>query len=400
MIICRYKKFFIRVLFFLLINSCLFAQYLRVPETIQEQDQWCWAGSSSCVLKYYGMNISQCTIAEYTREVCTWHNFGNVNCCTDPNQGCNYWNYNWGYLGSIEDILHHWGVYNYGVEGVLGLPVCQVEINAGHPFIFRWGWTGGGGHFLVGHGVDVNNSMLYYMDPWFNEGLHIASYSWVVQNSEHTWTHTNRMSTDPQIPNIPVLAYPPNNSVNIAASFSFLWRKCDRANLYKIQVSTDSLFSSYVVNDSTLTDTIKNVSSLSVYTRYYWRVCAKNSIGNSDFSDRWNFITSPTGIICINNKVPVDYALYQNYPNPFNPATKIKFDIPSSPSKMGSGLGSDVKLIIYDVLGREVTILVNEKLNPGSYEIEWNADNYESGIYFCKLTANNFSKTIKLILLK
>lgn len=392
--------FFKGIIIYLIFNTCVFAQYLRVPETIQEQDQWCWAGSSSCVLKYYGLNISQCTIAEYTRQVATWHNFGNVNCCVDPNQGCNYWNYNWGCLGSIEDILHNWGVYNYGVESVLGIPMCQVEINAGHPFIFRWGWTGGGGHFLVGHGVDVNNSMLYYMDPWFNEGLHIASYGWVVQNSEHTWTHTNRMSTDPQIPNIPVLSYPSDNSTYLPSSFSFLWRKCDRVNSYKIQVSTDSIFSSFVINDSTLTDTIKYVSSLSVNTRYYWRVCAKNSFGNSDFSDKWNFITSPTGIKIIGNKLPSEYELYQNYPNPFNPATKIRFDIPASSSQMENGQRGDVKLIIYDILGSEIATLVNTNLTPGTYELDWNASNYPSGIYFYTITMNSFHQTKKMVLLK
>lgn len=395
-------KKLIGIIFFIsiLINSSLFTQYLRVPETIQEQDQWCWAGSSSCVLKYYGLNISQCTIAEYTRQVATWHNFGTVNCCVDPLQGCNYWNYNWGCLGSIEDILHHWGVYNYGVEGVLGMPVCQVEFNAGHPFIFRWGWTGGGGHFLVGHGVDVNNSMLYYMDPWFNEGLHIASYSWVVQNSEHTWTHTNRMSTDPQIPNIPVLSYPPKNSSNIPVSFSFLWRKCDRVNHYKIQVSTDSIFSTCVINDSSLVDTVKTGVSLSTNTIYYWRVSAKNLIGNSDFSDIWKFTTSPTGIRIISNEIPEEYSLSQNYPNPFNPSTKINFSIPLSPLKMNIGLGVEVKLIIYDLLGRVVSMLVKEQLIPGSYEIKWDASHFPSGIYYYKLITDSFSETKKMVLVK
>ncbi len=94
--------------------------------------------------------------------------------------------------------------------------------------------------------------------------------------------------------------------------------------------------------------------------------------------------------------LPEKFSLYQNYPNPFNPVTKIKFDIPSNVK----GQTSDVKLIIYDALGKEVTKLVNEKLDAGSYEAEFNGSSYSSGIYFYKLEAGNFSEVKRMILLK
>jgi photosystem II stability/assembly factor-like uncharacterized protein len=83
--------------------------------------------------------------------------------------------------------------------------------------------------------------------------------------------------------------------------------------------------------------------------------------------------------------------LSQNYPNPFNPSTNIKFDIPKS---------SNVKINIYNALGKEVTTLVNEKLSTGSYEVNWNASNYPSGVYFYKLITDEFSNTKKMVLLK
>jgi len=83
--------------------------------------------------------------------------------------------------------------------------------------------------------------------------------------------------------------------------------------------------------------------------------------------------------------------LYRNYPNPFNPSTNIKFDIPKS---------SDVKLIIYDIAGREITKLVNEMLNAGSYEVSWDASNYTSGVYFYKLISENYIDTKKMVLIK
>jgi hypothetical protein len=110
---------------------------------------------------------------------------------------------------------------------------------------------------------------------------------------------------------------------------------------------------------------------------------------------------NPVGMISSGNQVPVNFKLYQNYPNPFNPETKIRFDVPY----VGTGRDlSYVKLVIYDIIGQEVTTLVNENIKAGSYEINWNASNYPSGVYFYKLTANSmqgsFSDTRKLMLIK
>ena len=96
--------------------------------------------------------------------------------------------------------------------------------------------------------------------------------------------------------------------------------------------------------------------------------------------------------------IPERFSLYQNYPNPFNSTTKIKFDIPEKSEIRNSK--SEIKLIIYDILGRELVTLVNEKLSPGTYEVEWNASNYPSGVYFYKITAGDFLDSRKMILMK
>jgi hypothetical protein len=94
--------------------------------------------------------------------------------------------------------------------------------------------------------------------------------------------------------------------------------------------------------------------------------------------------------------------LFQNYPNPFNPVTKIKYQIPLSRG-VSAGRGVFTKLIIYDILGREIATLVNEQLKPGTYEVEWSAtgggSNYPSGVYFYKLITNDFSETKKMVLI-
>jgi hypothetical protein len=88
---------------------------------------------------------------------------------------------------------------------------------------------------------------------------------------------------------------------------------------------------------------------------------------------------------------PAKFSLYQNYPNPFNPSTKIRFRISEF---------EFVSLKVYDVLGNEIAILVNEEKPPGSYEIEFNASSLASGIYFYSVQAGTFVDTKKMILMK
>ncbi len=101
----------------------------------------------------------------------------------------------------------------------------------------------------------------------------------------------------------------------------------------------------------------------------------------------------------VTNRVSNKFNLYQNYPNPFNPSTKIKFSIPPSPLT-GEGHGGEVTLKIFDLLGREVTTLVNETLQPGTYEITWDAFKYSSGIYFYEFVSGNYKNVKKMLLIK
>lgn len=99
----------------------------------------------------------------------------------------------------------------------------------------------------------------------------------------------------------------------------------------------------------------------------------------------------PIEIKNISTEIPSEFLLKQNYPNPFNPSTNIKFDLPKS---------SSVNLVIFDALGREVATLVNEKLQPGTYEVDWDGSDYPSGVYFYKLNTGEFSDTKKMLMIK
>jgi len=104
-----------------------------------------------------------------------------------------------------------------------------------------------------------------------------------------------------------------------------------------------------------------------------------------------NLLGIPTDVKSDEQTIPSDYALFQNYPNPFNPTTYIRFQLPKE---------SNVKLTIYDAIGREIVTLVNNRLNAGTHTIEWNAKNMASGVYLYRIEADNFVKTNKMLLLK
>ena len=101
-------------------------------------------------------------------------------------------------------------------------------------------------------------------------------------------------------------------------------------------------------------------------------------------------LNTPTDV-AIEQKENVTYRLFQNYPNPFNPSTKINYTVPKS---------GFVTIKVYDLLGREVTTLVNENKPVGNYNVEFNAGKLVSGVYFYRMNAGDFVQTKKLILLK
>jgi parallel beta-helix repeat protein len=113
-----------------------------------------------------------------------------------------------------------------------------------------------------------------------------------------------------------------------------------------------------------------------------------DALGNtSEFSAPYETDTE----VATSNLLPDRFALYQNTPNPFNPSTFIRYTIPKS---------SKVTLTIYDLLGREITTLVNKTQNPGQYSVIWNGQGHPSGIYICELKAGDFTETRKLVLQK
>ncbi|MBI5403749.1 MAG: T9SS type A sorting domain-containing protein [Ignavibacteriae bacterium] len=111
------------------------------------------------------------------------------------------------------------------------------------------------------------------------------------------------------------------------------------------------------------------------------------------YSDNHIFRTTTGGIVIVNNistEIPEKYSLSQNYPNPFNPSTNLKYQIKDS---------RFVTLKVFDITGKEITTLVNEKQSPGTYEVKFEAEYLPSGVYFYKIAVGDYSEAKKMILI-
>lgn len=131
--------------------------------------------------------------------------------------------------------------------------------------------------------------------------------------------------------------------------------------------------------------------------KYYYQITAVYDQSESEPSNESSIIM--TDVYNLTKEIPIEYSLKQNYPNPFNPITRIQYSIPLK-VKSGESKVNNITLKIYDVLGKEVVVLVNQKQLPGNYEVELDASQFPSGIYFYRLTAEEFIETKKMVLLK
>ncbi|MCJ7552803.1 MAG: T9SS type A sorting domain-containing protein [Ignavibacteriaceae bacterium] len=206
-------------------------------------------------------------------------------------------------------------------------------------------------------------------------------------NTSTVYSFTTKLSTT-------TLILPENNSTDVSLIPTLSWSAVAGADKYKLEVNTQYDFAGTIIFDEdTLTNTSHIITGLQNDSNYFWRVTAlNNSTNTSDTSSTFKFTTEKlTGIEVLKDIIPDSYKAFQNYPNPFNPSTRISWQSP---------VGSWQTLKIYDVLGNEVVTLVDEYKSAGRYEVEFDASNLSSGIYFYKLRAGSFVETKKMILLK
>lgn len=188
------------------------------------------------------------------------------------------------------------------------------------------------------------------------------------------------------------LLSPSNGSSNVTLTPTLFWNTSTNSTNYRVQVSPSNTFS-YIVDSATVSTNQRTIPSgkLNIATTYYWRVQGINSFGNGPWSTVWSFFTVITGVNQLGTEIPKEYFVGNNYPNPFNPTTRIKYGLPKE---------GNVKLVIYDMLGKEVKTIINETQKPGVYEATFDASSFPSGVYFYRIVTNDFVQTRRMVLVK
>ncbi len=121
-----------------------------------------------------------------------------------------------------------------------------------------------------------------------------------------------------------------------------------------------------------------------------------------EYSGNFSFFKNniPTSVRPLTAQFPMEFTISQNYPNPFNPSTTITFSLPAVGTNASPFRFTNTTITIFDLLGREITTLVNDHFNPGTYSVTWNAKNVPSGVYFYRLQSGDFTVTKRMMLLK
>lgn len=197
---------------------------------------------------------------------------------------------------------------------------------------------------------------------------------------------------------IPPVLVSPLYSTSEIRNPALVWNKSENATAYRVQFTSIRGFRTIDL-DTVVADTVFQMDSLAARTTYYWRASAINENGEGDLSAD-AFFTTGDNLVGVDEdyNLPLNFKLSQNYPNPFNPSTTIKFSLPIVETPYMASLHTT--LIVYDILGREVAMLVNENKSPGNYEVNFDGKNLPSGVYIYRLRAGNFVDMKKMILLK
>ena len=196
----------------------------------------------------------------------------------------------------------------------------------------------------------------------------------------------------PQLPSVPNLISPANSDVIDSLSTLFVWEQSQpQVGTYWFELDTTDQFTTAYVNTRVI-DTTFLYTNLQYDKTYWWRVGSYNCAGWSDFSDVRTFTTvTPVSVDDDEQLTPSAFSLDQNYPNPFNPSTKITYSVLQE---------SPVTIKVFDLIGQEVAVLVDEVKEPGYYSVTFDALGLTSGVYIYQMKAGNFTSSKKMSILK
>ncbi len=188
-----------------------------------------------------------------------------------------------------------------------------------------------------------------------------------------------------------VLPSTPIDLIAVLPSCSIIrleWQDSSRSTEgFKIELSINTVdyFREYATVYKPYTSYIDSIFSIPGV--YFFRIKAFNELGYSDYSNIASVVLSSQK----DDLIPTEFRLYQNYPNPFNPSTTIDYSVPQS---------SNVRIEVYDLLGRLIATPADELKSPGKYQVKFNANHLSAGVYLYRMRAGNFVEMRKMTLLK
>jgi len=325
---------------------------------------------------------------------------------------------------TVTSILNSYNYAQYSIKGNVNYSDNNSPLSNDKVYILYYNYDLYQPVYL--DSADLNQNGVYSISTFYNDSVLICvGKIKIIDYQDHVQTYYQSTIDWQQAQKI----YPPDNPSGINISVDRIIPQSGNSfisgtittidsnnNIVPLAGATVVAESGSVFRKAIITDSLGNYSLDSLSTGTYTILATKigYSFDSASVSTNGNSITSNHPKLRLTrvhrNKQSLTsgltnlFKLFQNFPNPFNPTTKIKFSISPSPSKMERGLGGEagisVTLNIYDLLGHIVITLINEKLQPGTYEIEWNASGYSSGIYFYELVCENQKIVNRMLLIK
>jgi C1A family cysteine protease len=308
--------------------------------------------------------------------------------------------------GQLQDELHS----QSGYAQFTGFRTVDLDapllLNAGNDFFVYLSLSNGGQPFdrtsevpvlLVGDAyLTIVNSISHPNESFYWDG---SQWQDMFNYEDPTWSGSagtanlciKALTMDES--NIPV-ELSSFSAVNLGSLIQLSWTTATETNNLQFEVER-KLINSNTAGDWTLIGYVEGKGTTTEPQQYIYtdEIGDMNATGlqyrlkQIDFNGNYSY----SDVVTVNDLAPSEFSLEQNYPNPFNPSTLIKYSIPDK---------KFVTLKVYDILGNEVSILINEEQFTGSYEIEFNADYLAAGVYYYTLMTDNFVQTRKMILLK
>jgi len=265
----------------------------------------------------------------------------------------------------------NWTAVNNGLTGyyVVSLAVSGINLFAG---------TSNGGVFLSTNNgtswTSVNNGLAYIdFTSLAVSGTNVFLGSWgtvgggvfLSTNNGTSWTVVNNGLTNTDVQSLAVSG----ENIFAATYLGGVFRTTNNGTFW-------------IAVNSGLTNT--DVRTLAISGTHLYASTYKSGVWRRPLSEL-------ISVQSLSNEVPEEFSLEQNYPNPFNPVTKINYEL---------RVTNYARLVAYDVMGKEVATLVNEKQSPGAYQVDFDGSSLPSGVYFYRLTAGDFTDTKRMILIR